>query len=271
MENVMRFALVNNERVEAEPKLKGQCPGCLQPVIAKCGTKRIKHWAHRTEVTCDRWWEPETEWHRAWKDSFPRECQEVIQHDSQSGEKHIADVRTNHGLVIEFQHSHLDPQERAARERFYRNMVWVVDGTRLKRDYTRFSKNKDSLRPTIQRGYFLVAFPDECFPANWLESSVPVIFDFKDVTPTNPPDAMRDTLWCLLPGRAEGNAVVVGMSRRDFVAIAPSRPILLDTRKIINDFTWYIQHQRKAAEIEARRRYYPQVMTRQRRRKNWRL
>ena len=266
----MRFALVNNERVEAEPKLQGLCPGCLQPVIAKCGTRRIRHWAHRTERTCDSWWEPETEWHRTWKGNFPPECQEIIQHD-QTGEKHIADVRTNHGLVIEFQHSHLDLQERIARERFYRNMVWVVDGTRLKRDYTRFLKNKDYLRPTIQRGYFLVARPEECFPVNWLESSVPVIFDFKGVTPADPPDAMREILWCLLPRRAEGNAVVVGMSRKDFVKIAPSRPILLDVRKIIRDFTWYIQHQRKVAEIDYRRRYYRQAMPRQRRRRNRRF
>ena len=42
---------------------------------------------------------------------------------AQSGEKHVADVNTQSGMVIEFQHSHLDPLERAARERFYGNMV----------------------------------------------------------------------------------------------------------------------------------------------------
>ena len=71
-------------------------------------------------------------WHRAWKNHFRPEWQEYIHHD-QSGEKHIADVRTEHGQIIEFQHSHIDPQERAARERFYGNMIWVVDGMRLTR------------------------------------------------------------------------------------------------------------------------------------------
>src|SRR4030095_12105852 len=108
-------------------------------MIANCGEVRVWHWAHRGKRTCDRWWEPETEWHRAWKDNFPRDWQEHIHHDP-SGEKHIAAVRTGPGLIIEFQHSHLDPQERAARERFYGNMAWVVDGTRLKKDYPRFLK-----------------------------------------------------------------------------------------------------------------------------------
>ena len=93
---------------------------------------------HRGDRDCDSWAE-ETPWHRAWKNKFPAECQEFIQHDGQSGERHIADVRTNHGLVIEFQRSHLDPQERATRERFYGNMIWVVDGTRLQRDCPAFS------------------------------------------------------------------------------------------------------------------------------------
>ena len=48
----------------------------------------------------------------------------------QAGEKHIADVKTERGDVLEFQHSPLDPQERRAREEFYQRMVWVVDGTR---------------------------------------------------------------------------------------------------------------------------------------------
>lgn len=49
-------------------------------------------------------------------------------------EKHIADIRTNSGLVIEFQHSRIDPQEQVKREIGYGNMIWVVDGARLKKD-----------------------------------------------------------------------------------------------------------------------------------------
>lgn len=134
----MRFAIVNTNRAEAEPGLNGLCSGCNQPVIPKCGTKRIPHWAHRSDKNCDRWWEPETAWHRAWKDNCPREWQEKFLPDPKTNEKHIADVCTSTGLIIEFQHSHIEPKERIARENVYQNMVWVVDGRRLKLDYHRF-------------------------------------------------------------------------------------------------------------------------------------
>lgn len=247
----MRYALAGDQRVEAYPGGRGMCRRCNGEVIAKCGTHRVAHWAHRGIRECDAWAEKETEWHRAWKNNFPAECQEFIQHDGQSGEKHIADVRTPHGLVIEFQHSHLDPQERTKRERFYGNMVWVVDGTRLQRDYPRFNMGKDHLRCTHIQGYFLLAFPDECFPAMWLDSSVPVIFDFRGVD-SQPLDVFRDTLWCLLPGRAEGSAVVVGMSRERFVNVAPSRPQLLEVQELLTGFAQYIRELR-AASTPARR------------------
>ncbi|RUV66122.1 competence protein, partial [Mesorhizobium sp. M5C.F.Cr.IN.023.01.1.1] len=77
----MRYALVNDERREAEPGVAGTCPGCGQPMIAKCGDQRIHHWAHRGMRTCDPWWEPETPWHRSWKAQFPPHWQEVVQQD----------------------------------------------------------------------------------------------------------------------------------------------------------------------------------------------
>ena len=244
----MRFALASGQRVEACPGGRAKCRRCNGEVIAKCGTHRVFHWAHRGMRDCDTWAEKETDWHRAWKNNFPAESQEFVQHDEQSGEKHIADVRTPHGLVIEFQHSPLDPLERAARERFYGNMVWVVDGTRLQRDYPRFDRGKGDLRPTKIQGCFLLASPDKCFPAMWLDSSVPVIFDFRGVDEGQPPDEFRDTLWCLLPGRVEGSAVVVGMSREQFVKVAPSRPQLLPVQEILTFF----RELRAADEREAR-------------------
>jgi hypothetical protein len=70
----------------------------------------------------DPWWEPEAEWHWAWKNEFPVDWQEVI-HLASNGEKHVADVKTQVGTVIEFQHSFLKPEERISREVFYRKMV----------------------------------------------------------------------------------------------------------------------------------------------------
>ena len=109
----MKYALVTGQRVEAYAGGRGTCRVCNGEVIAKCGTHRVFHWAHLAISDCDSWAKEETEWHRAWKDKFPADYQEFFQHDGESGGRHIADVRTPHGLVIEFQHSHLKPLERA--------------------------------------------------------------------------------------------------------------------------------------------------------------
>ncbi len=223
----MLIALVNNQRTAAAPKLKGLCPGCQEPVTAKCGTQRAWHWAHISKKDCDSWWE-ETEWHRFWKGHFPLEWQEVILFDTQSGEKHIADVRTGHGLVMEFQHSPLDPQERVMREAFYKNMVWIVDASHRKNDYKRFVRGFPQFRQTPQKGLFLVATPDKCFPVNWVQSTKPVFFDFRGIAPSDPPDNGRELLWCLLPGRIEEFAVLLAFNRSELVGEATKNSDLIE-------------------------------------------
>lgn len=136
----MRYALVDGVRQEAKLKLLGSCIGCGSPMIAKCGTKKLHHWAHRGRLECDRWWEPETEWHRDWKNHFPKDWQEV-RHVTENTEVHIADVKTPRGEVLEFQYSALHPDELAARETFYGpQLAWIASGTRLKRDAEAFRK-----------------------------------------------------------------------------------------------------------------------------------
>lgn len=245
----MRFALVNNERVDAAPDLKGLCPGCSHPVVAKCGTRRIWHWAHKAERMCDRWWEPETDWHRNWKNNFSATWQEIIKFDPKTNEKHIADVFTEHGLVIEFQHSHLKPEERMDREKFYQNMIWVVDGTRLKRDYPHFQKAWPSFLRLNKSGFFCLNFPEECFPSDWLGSAVPVIFDFQGIEQNEQPDILRNTLWCLLPGRAGRYSVVVGIARQDLVKTVCSRAELLPIKQIMEAVTSNMQPQQRMVQM----------------------
>ena len=216
----MHFALVDNVKVEAQPGIKALCPGCSQPVIPKCGTKKVHHWAHSSNVMCDSWWEPETEWHRSWKNNYPVDYQEIFMLDEQTGEKHIADIRTSHGFIIEFQHSHITPQERASREKFYKNMVWVVDGTRLKRDYPRFIQAMDDgwFTNSSKTGFYFVGSPKFCFPSNWVDSTVPVIFDFKiSNSSPEPQDELREPLWCLLPKRKGGRFVFSAVAREAFI------------------------------------------------------
>lgn len=137
----MKFAIVAGTRVEPSRKARGVCPGCGAETIAKCGSHVVWHWAHKSLAHCDAWWEPETEWHRQWKNRFPAEWQETILLDPRTGtgERHIADVRTAGGLVIEFQRSTIDPEEVRAREAFYQRMIWVVDGCKNDVDKYNFS------------------------------------------------------------------------------------------------------------------------------------
>lgn len=236
----MQFALVNNERSVPSPGLTGSCPACGSSMIAKCGAHRVHHWAHRGERTCDGWWEPETEWHRTWKNHFPASWQERVRLDD-SGEKHFADILTEHGLIIEFQHSHLNPAERETREVVYKNMVWVVDGSRLKRDARRFAVGIRASASFLAKGMYVTYFPEELFPVTWLYSTVPVFFDFEHVSGLSD-DMMfiRGPLWGLLPGRIRGadgrvQAVVVGVEREFFVRSAHISKELINSRTILRD------------------------------------
>lgn len=212
----MRFAIINNIRVEAHPGLKGTCPACNQLVIARCGTIRVHHWSHQREMMCDKWWENETEWHRSWKNNYPRDWQEISLLDEKTGERHFADVKTEHGLVIEFQHSSILYEEKMSRQNFYGNMVWVVDGSRLKNDYKRFIKTASNFY-RIKKGLFRVNYPEDCFPNSWLESSVPIVFDFQYLgSIANFKDKGR-YLYCLFPLRIGNSATVAEIPYQTFI------------------------------------------------------
>jgi hypothetical protein len=146
-------------------------------MIAKCGQYRIPHWAHRAIRTCDPWWE-ETEWHLVWKNKFPEDWQEFV-HQSEDGERHIADVKTDRGVVLEFQHSPLRRDERESREMFYRNMVWVVDGLRRVQDRPRFFELL--ARASIVKAKplrFSLPLKKCALLRDWVDSRKPVFFDF---------------------------------------------------------------------------------------------
>lgn len=128
---VMRLALVNDVRSEPAPNVRGKCCLCGADMISKCGQYVRWHWAHKTRITCDPWQESETDWHRYWKDAFPIDCQEVVYIDGRTREKHIADVKTPGGFVVEVQHSPIAEKEAQIRESFYREMIWIIDARHL--------------------------------------------------------------------------------------------------------------------------------------------
>lgn len=177
----MRYAYVGGVKVEAQPTLIGTCRNCGGELIAKCGRVKVWHWAHKGNPQCDPWWESETEWHRGWKDKFPKEWQEVIHFDPVTGEKHIADVKNPFGLVVEFQHSPISPAEMQAREEFYGEMVWIVDGLRGDLDKSHFDTGLN--HSPIQKNplaYSVHWWGRSRLLHNWGEAKAKVFLDFGD-------------------------------------------------------------------------------------------
>lgn len=199
----MKFALVNEQRREAQPNLSGACQACSHPMVAKCGETRVWHWAHKGRHPCDPWWENETEWHRAWKEQFPAAWQE-FPHRADNGEKHIADVKTDRGWVLEFQRSYIKPEERRSREAFYPKLLCVVDGARRIRDRQQFVNAWEGAVPVGANSHVRRVFSDDCaLLRDWGGGPAPVFFDF------GREEAM---LWWLLH-----RSLLVPISRTDFI------------------------------------------------------
>ena len=95
-------------------------------------------------------------------------------------------------------------------------MVWVVDGTRLQRDYPRFKNKFNEFKSKAQKGVYFVEFIDEVFPKNWLKSSVPVIFNFQGLS-LDESDQFKTPLWCLLPQTDSFSCLIVCLRKTDFI------------------------------------------------------
>lgn len=151
----MRYALNQlRERIEVEYSgQKAWCGICCSEVIGRKGEIREKHWAHSKKKDCDNWWEPITEWHLEWQNHFPPQNREVI--ISEGGKTHRADIRLNNGMVIEIQHSPINPADINAREEFYgrNNMIWILDGVSL----AKHSELQWEVHP--YRYFFSIEFP----------------------------------------------------------------------------------------------------------------
>ena len=221
-----RYALVNGVRTDIEKAQSGdlgECELCHGQLRARKGDVRVPHWAHVSHDVCDSWHESKGPWHIAWQNEFPEEWRECLIVKDQ--DRHIADIRTKHGLVIEFQHSAMNRDEQEAREKFYGNMIWVVDGKRLKNDWARFEKNANAnLKNILNHAtrsptMFCVASDSaKIFPHAWLNSTVPVLFDFG-----------KDVLWSLLPTRTkQGASMAIPFLRNVFIQRVTNHISLFD-------------------------------------------
>jgi len=158
----MKWALKNDERILAEPKSKAKCPICNDEVISKCGSIKIWHWSHKANKDCDNWYEPETEWHLNWKNEFPKECQEFTMG------KHRADIRTNDRWIIELQNSSISSEDIIEREKYYKRMIWLLNGETLGKGLILKKKNG------------IITFRWKNPPKSWWNSKKEIYVDFSD-------------------------------------------------------------------------------------------
>lgn len=121
----MQYAIDSTgNKIQAHPHLEGKCTCCQSWLIPKCGKIKIWHWSHQVD-DCDPWYEPESEWHRGWKNLVPAKMTEVVIGN------HRADIVSTDGTVVELQHSSISPQEIQEREEFYKDMVWLFDAIKM--------------------------------------------------------------------------------------------------------------------------------------------
>jgi hypothetical protein len=166
-------------------------------------------------------------------------ARERLSHQSADGEKHIADVKTESGVVLEFLHSHLRRDERESRERFYQKMVWVVDGVRRKRDTAQFFALVDKAN-IVNRKPLIVSAPSNegALLRDWVGSHAAVFFDFGDDSePPDLPSFGGPVLWQLDPHSPNGRAHLSPVLKTLFLdtclkglPLAPLPPVPPDLR-----------------------------------------
>jgi len=131
-------------RIHPEKGEIAYCPFCGGQVNAVCGDINVHHWRHVYSEMCDSWHENESEWHLNWKNRFPKDWQEVIL--IKNGVKHIADIETSFGLVLELQNSSISSSTIRIREQFYGEMIWLINANEFKDNFDISSKVKKQLR-----------------------------------------------------------------------------------------------------------------------------
>ena len=218
-----RYALldgVKTDILDAPRGSHGICPSCGDELISRQGEMNTWHWAHKNGHVCDKWYEPKGAWHCWWQNQFDKAWQEVVivkKGDDGQEIKHVADICTDEGWIIEFQYSSIRPEMIRAREAFYgKKMVWVVSGTSRWRDLEKRSQlfNLDFVQS--KNGLFYAILPDgNAFNRRWRESERLVFLDYYG---TFKEPASGINLLCLLPKFKDvEERVIVRISQEEFI------------------------------------------------------
>ncbi|MBI9065190.1 MAG: hypothetical protein JEZ14_24615 [Marinilabiliaceae bacterium] len=184
----MLWAIVNNNKEFAIPKLKGSCPMCEREVFSKCGNIKIWHWAHHKGESCEKWYEPDADWHLHWKTTFGKENSEIV--IKNNDEKHLADIYTKTDVIIELQSNSLKHEEIEEKENFFgERMIWLINGADFKDHFTFFDfesyeqyygwldiGEQGIQNVSMNKDY---SFDWKYFRSSWIGVKRPVFIDFK--------------------------------------------------------------------------------------------
>lgn len=230
----MIWAIVDNRKTKPTPKLNGKCPVCLNKVISKCGEVNDWYWSHLKKDNCDSWFESETIWHKHWKMTFGKENTEIV--ISIDNKKHIADIQTNKGVIIELQNSPISKFIIKEREEFYgEQMLWLINGVKFKNNLSpknywndkRFEELANDIEkqikfimgPRVEKGkndeFFHWKYPIR----SWIDVHRHIFIDFGD-----------DTLFWVKEGMGTKQIRGTYVLKKDFI------------KKYEGDYKYYFQH-----------------------------
>ena len=134
----MQFAISKTGEITIiNDAIKGEdyfCPCCNGLMTQKKGTRMIWHYAHKSLNNCIDYYDNKGEWHRKMQEMFPEKNREIVENFGMY--KHIYDILTDKGVIIEFQHSplSLDDFKKRTKDYIFRSVfhktarpIWVFD------------------------------------------------------------------------------------------------------------------------------------------------
>lgn len=265
----MRYALVktsgSNEwtRLDVDDAVKhqhGKCELCGREVGARLGDIRVNHWYHLDgRGDCDPWHEPKGEWHRKVQDCFPVARQEYVMRRQIDGTivKHIADIYTKSGYVIEVQMSPLSLSKIAEREAFYERIVWLVSGHNPMTENFHTDNFMREAEFVQGDGFEYLVVPEKSHAINrhWANRPGFVFFDFD---PESGVDFGQKDIVCLVPGTARhGYCVCRIIKERELIDafLGDNAPAFIaDMMRTAEDFRVRFIDETRRAEADLDRR-----------------
>jgi hypothetical protein len=98
-------------------------------------------------------------------------------------------------------------------------MIWVVDATRSKREYNRFTAGIKKYNKSISGFYEIDSF-DEILPPNWRNCSVPVLLDLGSSISDSNIGANNSILYLILPEKIHQarERIIYEVNKEDFIS-----------------------------------------------------